>query len=100
MFLLALGATARITKFVNEDVLFAPVRALAVRYSRHSGDQDKGIAYLLRCPWCVSVWIAAGVFGTAELWGHTAGFRIAAGALTASYLYAGLIRPLLADDDD
>lgn len=100
VFLLSLGATARITHFVNTDQLFAPVRAFATRHSRYPGDADKGVAYLLRCPWCASVWIAAGVFAVAEFWGDTAGFRIVAGALTASYLYAGLIRPLLADADD
>lgn len=84
VFLLALGAVARITRFVNADYLFRWPRTWAIR----KWGPDNDFAYLLACPWCASVWIAGGVFTLAYFAGHTGAFVIIAGALTASWLYA------------
>lgn len=84
VFLLALGATARITRLITRDYLLRWPRAAAIR--RWGPDND--FAYLLACPWCASVWVAGPVFALAWLFGHTPPFVIAAGALTASWLYA------------
>lgn len=90
-FLLALGATARITRFVTSDLLGQPIRATV---ERRFGD-DSRAAYLMTCPWCASIWISAAVLAAAlllpGLW-----FTAAAAWLTISYLY-GLTASLLDD---
>lgn len=96
VFLLALGATARITRFINADALAGPLRAAATRIA---GDEDRGVAYLVRCPWCASMWVAGGVYAAAYFYGHTAGFLIATAALSASFLI-GLAADVLDPPDD
>lgn len=55
VFLLALGAVLRVTRFVNDDELFQPVRDWV---DRRYGPESK-LAYLLTCPWCASIYVAA-----------------------------------------
>lgn len=68
-------AVYRLTRLVVEDVLTEPLRekiigaAYRVRYGpghgiedHHAGRLDEPkIATLITCPWCASVWVAAGV---------------------------------------
>lgn len=82
IFLLALGATARITRLVTRDFITRHLRAYVIR--RLGPDHD--VPYLLTCPWCLSVWVAAGVMTVAWFYGGHPGFIIPAAALTASYL--------------
>lgn len=84
MFLLALGATARLTRLINADVIGGPIRAAGIRLSRR-GD-DGWLPYLLRCPWCLSMWIGGAVYATAWFYGHTGAWWITCAALSASYL--------------
>lgn len=84
MFLLALGAVARITRFVNADVLGGPLRAAVIR---RFGPDSTPVEFV-GCPWCVSVWVAAPVAVLAWLFGHTAGFVVPAAWLSLSYLYS------------
>ncbi|MGI5292713.1 hypothetical protein ACQEVF_56710 [Nonomuraea polychroma] len=85
-FLLALGATARVTRFFNSDVLAAPIRAWILR--RH-GPASKW-TYLAQCPWCLSIWVAPIAVTAAWLSAGAWWFTIPAAALSASYVY-GLI---------
>lgn len=82
IFLLALGATARITRLITSDYIARHARAWVIR--RLGPDHD--LAYLVTCPWCLSVWLAGGVMALAWFYGSHAGFIIPAAALTASYL--------------
>jgi len=51
-------ATYRLTRLLVEDGITAPIReAVWERYDA----SDTKIGYLFTCPWCVSVWIGAGV---------------------------------------
>ena len=84
-FLISLGATCRITRFVTKDTLAAGFR---VWTADRFGD-DSRPAYLVSCGWCASIWVAAVVTPTAFLAGETLIFKIAATALTLSYA-AGL----------
>lgn len=89
LFVLALGATARLTRLFNADVLAGPVRAAVMaRY----GD-DSGLGILVRCPWCLSPYVAAAVLGSG--WWSTNGhgqpadwWTFGAAVLTISYAYA------------
>lgn len=93
VFLLALGLTLRVTRFLNSDVLFSPAREWI---DRRFGDYSK-ISYLIACPWCASIYVAAAVMTVAYLAGETPAFLIVAAAATASYL-TGLISINLDDD--
>lgn len=83
-FLLALGATCRVTRFITKDTLAAGFRTwVADRF----GD-DSRPSYLVNCGWCTSIWVAAAA-GCAFAFGGSPWLRIPATALTLSYL-AGL----------
>ncbi|NJQ00216.1 DUF1360 domain-containing protein [Streptomyces sp. PLAI1-29] len=88
VFLLALGAVARVTRFVNLDALAGPLRAWFIR----RGGPESKLVTLVECPWCLSVWVAAAVVPLAFLYGHTLWFQIPATALTVSYLYGAAAR--------
>ncbi|MBP2703509.1 DUF1360 domain-containing protein [Microbispora sp. RL4-1S] len=92
VFLLALGVVLRVVRFINSDVLFAPVREAV---ERRYGDASK-ISYLLSCPWCASPYVAVPVMAAAYAWGEHPLFVVFAAAATASYL-VGLISTNLDD---
>lgn len=97
VFLLSLGATARITRFIIRDYLFRHPRAWIIR--RLGPDND--IAYAMTCTWCLSVWVGCGVFALAWFYGDTAAFQILSAGLTASFLIAAaapLFDPVPADE--
>ena len=97
VFLLTLGAVARVTRFVNADYLFRGVRDWAVMRTQDNDGQlhpERDFPYLLTCPWCASIWIAGGAYTLAWFYGHTPAFTIVTAALSASYIYAVLV-PLL-----
>ena len=51
-------ATFRLTRLVIEDEITSPIReAVWKRYDV----SDTKIGYFLTCPWCVSIWVGAGV---------------------------------------
>lgn len=51
-------ATFRLTRLAVEDEITSPLReAVWKRYDV----SDTKIGYFLTCPWCVSIWVGAGV---------------------------------------
>lgn len=82
IFLLTLGASARLVRLVTDDYITRHVRAFFIR--RYGPDND--LAYLLGCPWCVSIYICGGMFSAAWFWGWHPAYLIVTAALTASYL--------------
>lgn len=94
-FLLALGAVARVTRFVNADILAQPIRNLAMR--RHGPGGHAAI--LIHCPWCLSIWIAAPLAPLAYWYGDRAWFVIPAAWLSLSYVYAIVAQWADSDDD-
>lgn len=97
IFLLALGATARLTRLVTDDYVTRHLRAAVIR--RFGPDHD--LAYLVTCPWCISMYIGGVIMTIAWFVGEHAGFTIPAAALTASYLIgvaASILEP--AEEDD
>ena len=53
-------AVYRLTKLVIDDYITEDLREAV--FSRFSPQQTK-IGYLFTCPWCVSIWAGATVFG-------------------------------------
>ena len=71
-------ATYRLTKLIMEDRITEDLRnAVYERFPR-----DSKTAYLLSCPWCVSVWAGAGVFALRRISPQTA--DVVSGLLAAS----------------
>lgn len=82
VFLLALGITCRITRFITKDTLAAGFRSWT---AEHFGDDSK-LAYLVTCGWCTSFWVAAVVVPVAYAAGSTIAFQAVALVLSLSYL--------------
>lgn len=49
-------AVYRATRLVTQDRITEPLREAVWRHR----PADKGIGYLITCPWCSSMWLAAG----------------------------------------
>jgi len=81
-FLLALGATLRLTRFLTKDYLAGPIRAAVLRRT----GPDSHATYLSTCPWCLSIWIGTGTTTAAWWAGNSPWFQVPALVLTVSYL--------------
>lgn len=97
-------ATARITRLVTTDKLTLPPRRAVVRWAfrRRYGaapgegldeelaaaaaDNPPALAYLVNCPWCVSVYVGAVVAPLAWFWGTSPWLAVPALALAFSYV--------------
>jgi hypothetical protein len=88
---LTLLAVARVTRLVNADRITQAPRDAIVRRL----DPDGLAAYMVFCPWCVSVYVGAAGGAAWWAWGDTRIFTAAVLALAASHaagLLAGLER--------
>jgi hypothetical protein len=83
---LLIGATLRLTRLLTSDTLLETPRSWAERRV------PAKLAYLFRCDWCMSVWVAFPVFLLGWYASDTAVW-IVSGALTASLVtgWAALI---------
>jgi hypothetical protein len=90
---LTVGALAvyRATRLLVDDEVSAPVRdrieAWAVGDST-TADEESRLAYFVRCPWCVSVWVGAAWVGLTVAAPRVARF---AGAALAWSAVSGLL---------
>lgn len=82
LFLLTLGATARVTRLITDDYITRHARAWVIY--RFGPNHD--LTYLVGCPWCLSIWLAGPAFTGAYFYGHTAAWVIVCAALTASWV--------------
>ncbi|MFF3749331.1 hypothetical protein ACFYYH_02545 [Streptomyces sp. NPDC002018] len=81
-FLLSLGATCRVTRFITKDTLAAGFRTwIADRF----GDDSKP-SYLVSCSWCTSIWVAVAMTALTQGAGGTFALQLTTTALTLSYL--------------
>ena len=93
--LLTIGLAARITRVLTVDRITYPIRArIVVRLG-----PDHPLAYFVTCPWCIGLWVAAGVGAAAYFWSDTRWWLCVALAGTAS-LAAGLIIQYTTGDED
>lgn len=79
-------AVARVTRLITLDYLTAGPRQWAV----NKLGLDSKWAYLLSCPWCASVWVAAAAAPTTWWWHHSPWFLVPAYALAFSQV-TGLV---------
>lgn len=80
--LLTLLATARVTRLVTEDAILERPRTWVLSKLH----PDHLPAYLVTCPWCVSVYAGAALAGAWWAWGDTRVFTAAVAALAASHI--------------
>jgi hypothetical protein len=57
-------AVARVTRLIVDDKISLPIRQ---RVLQKSGE-DGWFFYLVSCPWCMGVWVAAGMTTVTYLW--------------------------------
>lgn len=89
---LTLLAVARVTRLVNSDrITEAPRNAVLRRL-----DPEGLAAYLVVCPWCVSVYVGAAGGAAWWAWGDTLIYTATVLALAASHV-AGLLAGLERD---
>lgn len=85
--LLAVGLTARIVRLVTVDEIAARPRAWTiVAAHRVTPLAGRWVASLLGCPYCLAVWVGAGVAASWAVWGHTVGWQAVALAGTVAYV--------------
>lgn len=85
--LLAVGLTARLVRLVTVDTIAEKPRAwVVVTAHRLAPRAGRWADTLLSCPYCLSVWVAAGVAASWAVWGHTVAWQAVALAGTASYV--------------
>ncbi len=76
-------AVARLTRLVVDDQLTIGFR----RWVLNKWGDDSWQGYLVTCPWCSSVWIAAPIMPVAALWPSI--WLIAALSIPAASMVAG-----------
>ena len=93
-YVLGAAATARLARLATQDTVFDSPRLAYVQ--RMDRDGHPKLAELAVCPWCISVWIGAGV----ALAGHRGlpGYRVVSAALAYS-LVAGVVAELGTERD-
>jgi Protein of unknown function (DUF1360) len=103
-FAVAVGATIRLTRLITADKIAERIRfwfakadarrnASNITFHGVTGVPEPARSHawfdFITCPWCISVWIAAAVFG---LYGATPGHL----RVPLTYIYAALTASLLA----
>lgn len=89
-------AVARVTRLVTSDKITEGIRYrfVASRLRRKYGVSPTAeqmgsppmLAYLIMCPWCISIWIGAALAPFVALWGTRPWLWAPAFALAASYV--------------
>jgi hypothetical protein len=92
-FAVAALATARITRLITTDYLTATPRAWLIN---RLGTSSK-LSYLLACPWCTSMWIAAAAAPVFYWWQSSAWVQVPAVALALSQT-VGMVSRVGEDD--
>ncbi|WP_326811640.1 DUF1360 domain-containing protein [Streptomyces scopuliridis] len=86
---LAALATARITRLINIDRITEAPRNAAIRWltsvKRKNEERGELLAYMIVCPWCVSMYVGAGMGAAWWAWGGDRWFAAACAALAFSY---------------
>jgi hypothetical protein len=92
LFLVSLGAVLRLNRLFIDDTITQPIRDLWIKLARSSNSRASSIGAwfheLWTCPWCLGMWISAGVASLAYVSDGAAWFFLPALALSLSWLAA------------
>lgn len=92
---LTIGLAARITRVLTVDRISLPIRQrIVVRLG-----PDHWFSYWVTCPWCLGLWVAAGVGAAGYFWGDQKWWVWVALAGTASYV-TGLLAQYTTGGDE
>lgn len=83
--LLAIGASWRVARLLTVDQIAQPFRDRVVARAGLASNW----AYLVTCPWCMSIWTSPPIVAAAVVWPTNRVVLVALASLTAS-LVAGL----------
>lgn len=89
VWVLAVGATARLTRLLTVDELPLVARPRDKIIDRYG--TDHWLSYLVTCPWCLGMWVAAAVFPAAFLAGDSLWFQVPAGILTLAMAASAVV---------
>lgn len=89
--LLAIGATARISRLLTQDTILGDAR---LRFVQRMDARNSPLAELAVCQWCVSIWIGVPIALAFRF--RLPGVRVFCAALTYS-MAAGLVSELTAE---
>lgn len=76
--IIAVLATARLTRLITDDKITEAARSRVAR-------RGQMIAYLIHCPWCISIYTGAAVAASWWAWGGQTWHTAAMLALAASH---------------
>lgn len=95
---LTMLAVARVTRLISADRVTERPRNAFARWAVARSKADDGglLAYLVFCPWCISVYTGAAGAAAWYAWGDTRIFTAAVLALAASHV-AGMLAGLERD---
>lgn len=79
-------AVARMTRLVTQDEITRPLRGMVLRRLNDENPVHLKLAYLLECPWCVSIWVGAAVFSAVAMWPGSVVLWIALSTFAASQI--------------
>lgn len=77
-------AVARVTGLITLDEITRPTRDALLRRLNPNRPSHQQVAYLIGCPWCMSIWVAAAIIPAAWAAGDHPALAIPALALAAS----------------
>lgn len=103
--LLVLGLTLRLTRFIITDTLGQwwiqdPVDRAMARYAERKINESKLTGEApeepwwwkyrvgLNCPWCIGFWVGVAVVASYLLWGHNEWWRVVAAMFTLNWVVA------------
>ena len=91
LFVVVIGASARLTRLVTADSITTFARTAFLR--RFKGEvAARTAAEFITCPWCVGFWVALSVTLSAYAWGDQLWFIVATTALTVAHVVGLLAR--------
>jgi len=89
IFVLTVLAVARVTRLITSDYVTERPRNWAVRKLLRGRDESMS-AYLLLCPWCMSVYVGLAGGALWYMWGATMWYQATVLALAASHVTGAL----------
>jgi hypothetical protein len=83
-------AIARVTRLITTDHVFDTQRDWVLSHVMREGREEPAwrvlLAYLIFCPWCMSMYVAAPVACAYAVWGETMPYMTVVLALAASHV--------------
>lgn len=87
--LLAVGASARLTRLISIDI-WPPVQRFR-EWTVHRFGEDHWIPEMVFCPWCIGMWVSVLVGASAYLVGGSLFWQVPAAVLSLAFVSSALV---------